>query len=241
MPDPTRTNVATGTGSLATTTASFGFTATANRLLVLVIGADDYKTGNPSGWTLSPGCSQEVYLGHYVFWKIASGGETSVQYTIGSASKSAWLVCEFDNIDTSSPLDVSNGQNRIASASSYTTPSVTPSTGRRFALASMGFSRGSFDFTGVGTWLNSFTEQAESYVNGGGTRDAIGLASLALDGNGSTSVSSGATCTATGGNADSQTGIILVFRVATGGGGGSIKSWPPQMQGGMRSLTGGMQ
>jgi hypothetical protein len=191
--------------------------------LVLVVVSDDYKTGDPSGYTLSTGASQQVYLGHYVWWKIAAGGETSVQYTIGSASTSAWLVLEFDNIETSSSLDVSNGQSVISAGATYTTPAVTPSTGRRFAIASIGGSLNA-DFSGVDTWLNSYTEQAESFHSGSGTRDVVGVATLALDGNGSSTTSSGATYSG-GVTAQSRTGILLVFKVATGGG-GSVSAAP---------------
>lgn len=239
MADPSLTHSATGTSAVATTTATFGFTATANRLLVFGVGSDDYKTGNPTGYTLSTGCAQEVYLGHYVWWKIASGSETSVQYTIGSASKSAWFVLEFDNIDTSSSLDTSSGQSTTTSGGSYTTPSVTPSTGRRFAIASIGGSNAS-DLTGMSSWINSYTEVADIGHTGSGTRDLIGAATLALDGNGSSTTQGGADFDGIN-DPQSRTGIILVFKVATGGGGGSIKRWFPQMQGGMRSLTGGMQ
>lgn len=215
MADPSLTNSATGTSAVATTTATFGFTATANRLLVLIVGSDDYKTGNPSGYTLSTGCSQQTYLGHYVWWKIAAGSETSVQYTIGSASPSAWIVLEFDNIETSSSLDVSNGQNTTGGASNYTTPAVTPSTGRRFAIASMGASN-TTNWTGIATWLNSYTEVAESFNNSGGTKDIVAAATLALDGDGATTTSSGATYSP---SLQAKTGIILVFKVAAAGGG----------------------
>lgn len=214
MADPTipPANSATGTSSVATTTATFGFTATAGRLLVLVVGSDDYKTGNPSGWTLSTGCSQETYLGHYLFWKIAAGTETNVQYTIGSASKSAWIVLEFDNID-STPLDTSNGQNVIGGTNSYTTPAITPSTGRRMVLASVGGATGTGDWTGVATWLNSYTEIGESFHSGSGTRDIVGVAVLLFDGDSSTTTSSGATFSPYA--PDAKTSIIIAFKVGT--------------------------
>lgn len=215
MADPTRTNVATGNSAVATTTATFGFTATANRLLVVAVASDDYKTGDPSGYTLSTGCAQQTYLGHYIWWKIAAGGETSVQYTIATASKSAWAVLEFDSIATTSSLDVSNGQFTTVAASSYTTPAVTPTSGRRFAIASIGGSIGGLDYTGMDTWINSYTEQAESFHSGAGARNIVGVATLALDGNGSSTTSSGATTT--GISSDAMTGIIAVFKVASAG------------------------
>jgi hypothetical protein len=217
MADPSLTNSATGNSATATTVATFGFTATAGRLIVVCVGSDDYKTGDPSGYTLSTGCSQQTFLGHYVWWKIAAGGETSVSYTIGSASKSAWLVAEFDNIDAT-PYDTSNGQFATSSVNSYSTPTVTPSTGRRLSLASIGGSSGTADFTAMTGWTNSYTNIASSFHSGSATRDIVSLAYLVLTGDGSTGTSSAATYNIF---ADSETGIIAVFKSATGGGGGN--------------------
>lgn len=213
MPDPSRTNQATGTSTSATVTATFGFTATSGRLLLLVVGADDYRSGSPSGWTLSTGCSQEDYLGHYFWWKISNGTETSVQYTINSASKSAWLVREYDNIDPT-PLDTSAGKTDYASYptkyTTHTTSSITPSTGRRLVIASIG---GAVDanVTSLSSWLNSYGDSQDSYNSGSGTRDVIGVATLLLDGNGSTSTSTGATYNV---GVYSRTSMILSFKAA---------------------------
>lgn len=213
MADPSLTNSATGTSAVATTTATFGFTATANRLLVLVVGSDDYKTGDPTGYTLSTGCSQQTYLGHYLWWKIAAGSETSVQYTIGSASKSAWAVLEFDNIATASSLDTSNGQLTATSGGSYTTPAVTPSTGARFAIATIGGSNSS-DLTGLSAWINSYTEVADIGHTGSGTRDLIGVATKVITGDGSTTTQGGADFDGIN-DPQARTGIIAVFKVAS--------------------------
>lgn len=218
--DPTVTNSANGTNNTATTNASFGFTATAGRLLVVTVGSDDYKTGDPSGYTLSTGMSQQTFLGSYVWWKIAAGGETSVSYTIGSASPSAWTVTEFDNVDAT-PYDISNGQLVASGATTYTTPSITPSTGRRLILAVIGGSRNPPAITDLNTWLNGYTEVNQSFNNSGATGDITGIAMLVMDGNGSTTTSSGATYSTT---PDARTAHIISFNVASGGGGGGTAS-----------------
>lgn len=218
--DPTLTNSAAGTASTSSVNASFGFTATAGRLLVLTVGADDYKTGNPTGYTLSTGMSQETNLGAYTWWKVSAGGETSVTYTIGSASGSAWTVTEYDNVDPT-PYDISAGQFDGSSGASYTTPSIAPSTGRRLLLAIMGASHSTVDFTSIDTWTNSFVETRDSWQSTGGGRTAIGIAMRVVDGDGSTTFSSGASYTVGGFNAQTRTGEIIAFKVASGGGGGS--------------------
>lgn len=227
MADPTLTNSATGTSAVATTTATFGFTATANRLLVLVIAADDYKSGNPTGYTAPANTAvggtgnvggTSAFLGHYLWYKVAAGGETSVQYTIGSASPSCWAVLEFDNIDSASPYDNNpTATYQQASNASYTSPAATPSTGRRFVVATIAGSDGNRTLTGVGSWTNSYVEQADTRtVLGAGTQDEFGVATLAMDGDGSTTTST--TATYEPGASQSSASIVVVFNVATGGG-----------------------
>ena len=228
MADPTRTNLATGTSAVATTTATFGFTATANRLLVLVVAADDYKTGNPSGYTAPANTSiggtgniggTSAFLGHYLWYKVAAGGETSVQYTIGSASNSCWAVLEFDSIDSASAFDVApTATYTQAGATTYTSPTATPSTGRRFVVATIAgtSSVGNGLLTGVGTWTNSYTEQADIRTTpASGTGDEFGVATLAMDGTGAATTSTGATYE--GSTAQSEASIVAVFKVASSG------------------------
>lgn len=220
MADPTLTNSASGTSTSASTNASFGFTGTSGRLLVLTVGSDDYKTGDPSGWTLSNEMSQQTFLGSYVWWKVSDGTETSVTYVIGSASGSAWTITEYDNINAS-PYDDSQGQFAQSAGGTYTTPTIVPTSGRRLLLAVIGGSS-TTNWTGLSTWLNSFTETKESFQNTGSTKDITGIAMLVVDGDGSTSFSSGATY---GGSPQSRTGHILSFKVA----GGSLVPPPSRM------------
>lgn len=206
---------------LATVTANFS-AATAGNLLVLTVAADDYRTtsgsGRPesTGWSLPTGGAQETFLGHYLWYKSAAGGETSVQYTIGSASPSCWCFAEWSGMD-STPYDTSTGALAQSSGDTYTTPNLTPSSGERLLIATLGASSGgawtTLDMT---TWLNSFTEVADIGTTlGSGTRDIQGMASLAVTANGSTAYSSGATYPNV---AQSRTAIIASFKVAAAGG-----------------------
>lgn len=209
----------------ATTAATWDTAATAGNLLLLSVAADDYAATPPSGWTESTGCKQETFLGHYLWWKVAAGGETSVNYTIGSASPSCWITAEYSGL-TSTPYDISSGQFAQSSGSTYTTPNLTPTSGDRLIIASMGASSGgAWSSLDVTTWLNSFTEVADIGTTlGSGTRDIQGVASLAVTANGSTAYSSGATYPSV---AQSRTGIIIAFKVAAAGG-GTVR--PPQIR-----------
>lgn len=214
MPDPTLRNNNTGTSSTATTTATFGFTATAGRLLVFMIGSDAYKSSDPTNYILSTNMDQRTNLGHTIWWKIATGAETNVQYTIGAATSSAWIVLEFDNIDPV-PYDISDGHFEASSTSTvYTSPIVATTAGRRLAIASIGGARGDVgDWGSMATWINSYTAAAQVFNNAAVTNDIIGAAYLVFDGGGTTQ--GGATLSQT---PDAETGLIIVFKAAASGG-----------------------
>lgn len=202
---------------LATVTASWDTPATAGNLLMVIVGSDDYRPpgGIPAGFTESTGCKQETNLGHYVWWKVAAGGETSTTYTIGSASTSVWATIEVSGLDTA-PYDISAGQFTASGASSYTTPTITPSAGDRFLVASMGGSTSAANFTGLSAWLNGFIEIVDTTnTKASGTRDIIGAATLSVTADGATGYSSGASYSP---NATARVGIIIAFKVAAGGG-----------------------
>lgn len=211
---------AEGTSTLATVTASFATTPTNGNIIVLCFAADDYNGTPNAGWTQSTGMAIEggSYHGGYVWWKVASGGSNSFQYTIGSASPSAWVLLEISGLD-GSPYDVSNGQYVNASGYQYTTPSITPSAGDRFVVAAFGGSNAaSGDISGdFVNWTNSFTH-ALSAGNPGtsGTRDCIGVGYRSVTANGSTSYSTGVDFPNT---VQSRSGMIIAFKVASGGGG----------------------
>lgn len=196
---------------LATVTATWASPATAGNLLVLIVGSDDYAASPPSGWTQSTGCKQETFLGHYVWWKVAAGGETSVNYTIGSAATSAWITAEYLGVH-SSPYDTSNGQLAASSANTYTTAAVTPGSGDRLLIASMGGSLGAAGLTTTSAWLNSFTAVRDSAtVLGSGTRDLVGYAERIVTADGATGYSSGCTYNI---SAESRTGILIAMKAA---------------------------
>lgn len=198
----------------ATVAATLTSPATAGNLILVVVGADAYASTPPTGFTESTGCKLQTNLGHYVWWKVAVGGETSVSYTIGSVATSVWEIFEISGL-TASPYDISNGTFLASGASTFTTPSITPTAGERLIVASMGGSTSAANFTGLSAWLNSFTEQNDTMnTKASGTRDIIGMATLSATADGLTGYSSGATYSP---NATARTGIIIAFKVLAAG------------------------
>lgn len=199
----------------ATVDATLGSGCAAGNTIVVIVGADDYRTagGIPTGFTESTGCKQETFLGHYLWWKVATGGETTFGYTIGSASPSCWEVFEISGLHASAPYDVSNGQFAQSSGTSYTTPTITPTAGDRYLVGSIGGSL-SNTLSGVDTWLNSFTEREDTFTTlASGTRDVIGMADRSVTADGLTGYSTGASYTGAT-TCQSRTGIIVAFKVA---------------------------
>lgn len=184
--------------------------ATAGNTLIVIYGGDDYVTlaNRPSGFTEPTGARQETFLGHYVWYKVAAGGETTLTATPGSAVPWCMIALELSGVGA---LDVSNGQLTATGANTYNTPTVTPTAGARFAVASIGGSLNANFNTGMGSWTNSYIEQADIATTlGAGTRDNIAAATLSFTADGVTGTSTTATWDAAI-SPQSRTGIILVF------------------------------
>lgn len=204
-----------GVSSLATTTCAFPTATAAGNLIVLRFAADDYNGTPNAGWQQSSEMEQQTFHGSYLWWRISTG-ETSFQYTIGSASVSAWVIEEWSGIDAT-PYDVSGGQFIQTSTNNYTTKAIVPSTGPRVLMASMGGSLGSANLSAQswGTWLNSFTGGDSIGTSAGATNDIVGAAYRRVTGDGVTSFSTGATCTNI---LQSRSGLIIAFKEATASG-----------------------
>jgi hypothetical protein len=145
-----------------------------------------------------------------MWWKISTGAETSVQYSIGSATVSAHAVTAATNIDPT-PVDTSSSQQNATTAGSYATPSVTPSSGRMLAVGSVAGARGSWAGQSMGSWTNSYTEIHDVVTGGVAYNDILGVAYLVL--NGGVSTSTTGTFSAT---ADRATSIIGIFKGDSG-------------------------
>jgi len=197
-----------GVSSSTTVDATLGGTATAGNLIIIAIDAADQTGGTPTGYTLSDQCALGGYAAHYLYWKIATGGETGVQYTINSATNSAWVMIEIDGL-TSSPYDDSLSQGQEGEVASYATPDITPTSGERYLVAAIG-GNGYIeqDITG---WSDSFS-QIDIAANTDGDYNMIAVAGLQVTANGATSYSTTASYYTGAGNYSTYA-IIIAFKV----------------------------
>ncbi len=209
MSDPVASLVASGESSTATTTVTFS-AQTAGTVLVLATAADDYATGTPSGWTACI-AEQQTFHGLNVWRKVSTGSETSVAYTIGSATKSAYCLIVVTDCDTSDLVDVAVGAYDQSSGNTYTGPAASTTSGRRISLAVIGGSLSSATIPSISAWTDGYTS-----VGAGSTSATPGLiaavAALVLDGGSSTST------TANYGAASPQarSGATVVLRASSG-------------------------
>lgn len=214
MADPTPVEIAGGISTTAVTTASFT-ARPAGQVLVLVMAGDAYRTtagtGRPesTGWTYVDG--YEGNLGFYVWYKVSTG-ETSVQYTISPASKSAYSVVALDQM-AASPLGVETQSHTVVSASNTNTPipTITPAAGDRWLVLAAGGATGN-NTTGPYTWT-TYAKVADRY-NTAGYRPGLSTAALAINGGTAT----GAAAMTWAANGDQGIAVVAAFKISAGGG-----------------------
>lgn len=158
-----------GTGrdvSSSTWTLTFGFTATAGNLLVIVATSSPNPMTTPSGYTLA--VSKATVPNTYIWYKIAAGGETSAGMAVtGGSSYSIAHVIEFSGVASSSPLDktASGGGSSDSTAQSGTTSALAQAD----EVVVVGY--------GLDDQVFSFT-QASGFTSNALTRDTFDVKTL---------------------------------------------------------------
>lgn len=153
-----------GTGrdaSNSSWTLTFGFTAVAGNLLVIVATSVPNVMTTPSGYTLA--VSKEGTVNTYIWYKIAAGGETSASMSVtGGSSYSIAHVIQFSGTAASSPLDktASGGGTSDTTAQSGTT--ATLSQADEVVVVGYGLNDQAFSFT-----------QASGFTSNALTRDSF--------------------------------------------------------------------
>lgn len=142
-------NSGTFTGSSFTATLP-GATATSNTVYVIVAGNTIINT--PASWTLRT--SQVNQMGHYLYSRTGVA-LSSIAFT-NSAGQGTWWAFEVNGA-----YDTSTSANNAADATTYATPSLTPTAGTRSILASIGSLHVSSSVRTVSGWTNSFIEQID--------------------------------------------------------------------------------
>jgi hypothetical protein len=201
-----------GASSTATTTPTFS-AQTAGVWLVLLVSSDDYRTTSganrpeSSGWTLQSSGQDEI--GAYVWTKVSTGAETSVAYTIGSASPSSWQVVAV--VGATGTLVNTPAATHTHGGSTSTSGTATSSSGNGYALACFMAYHSSTSITG-GTFTNSYASVGFQLGPTTGNREATQSAGLVT----TTAASTSTVISWTGAAPFCSYGSLLIFQEASG-------------------------
>ena len=206
-------------------TLTFGWTATAGRVLVAVF-AGDKSTGTfttPTGWTLGPSIiNTDVTL--ILFYKVSDGTETQIAFSWTTLIRMAGAYCmERDDVTLTGILSNSanSGATTVTSqdTGSVTAPAVPTIAIAAWAMDSINSYPGGAPLTSQPTWSNSFARVAgqndtsATIPGGNGGFPAWSVATLGVSANGGSITT---TADWTGGTADQAAAAILLL-AATGG------------------------
>lgn len=143
---------ATGTWSGTSFTPALPAASLTGRSVVVFVAGNTTVT-TPSGWALRT--SQVNFMGHYLFDK-PGDGTTGAAFT-SAAGQGTWWILEL-----AATFDIAASANDSTFATTYTTPNLTPSSGSRTLLASLGSLHATTGRTFSG-WTNSFVEQVDLF------------------------------------------------------------------------------
>jgi hypothetical protein len=203
------------TAGTTSITAAFGSATTTGNLVVLSVACWSGLTAAvPAGWTVSTGMSWSDYHGAFLWWRF-SAGETSYAFTLDDPNLVAWTLHEFSGVHAT-PYDISTGTiTHSGSGSNYTTPSITPTSGNRLLIATIGGQHPTENFTaGMSGWTNSFTAGATKGLTGAGGSDGVitGTGYRIVAANGSTGYATNASYFPA--FPQSQSGLIISLKEA---------------------------
>lgn len=209
-------NWSLGFGTTSTITCTLTFTPTAGKILLVCVGWDKSATSftTPTGFT-ALGQAVGASVSGAMFYKVATGSETSVAVTAGSAPASGGNVWVAE-IDATSVVDYTSPTYSNTAVSSISTGTAT---GTGFAVAMMTVDSLSAIDNGppYGTWSNSFTGHPDGAFgsvfrdSGGGTGQApVAIAYKDVTGSAETTFTQQA-----GESADQMWAAIAIFAAAT--------------------------
>jgi len=217
------TVVQTGSAAYVNTanpTITFGSALTASNVICIVLGSLRAVTANiPSGYTAGPTIATTTAIDGYVAWKVATGGETSAQFTsIGGSEDCGIAYIELTGNDISSPLDgTSEDETNVTTATkSIATDSgsgITPTVADGHAVAMFVCDNAANFQNGSNTVTSSpaYTLQ-EDFHQASSVYHIAALASLQY----SDTAAKKCTLTTTD-TGDENWGTMLLFKAAAGG------------------------
>jgi hypothetical protein len=196
-----------GQAAPGTTVSATLSAATANNTIVAVCGATTSVTLSiTAGGTFSTAINQAGTPSQGIFYKVSTGGETTITCTSSASTRLGIHVYEYSGMETTSVLDGTPGSNS-GNSTSPSTGSTTTSVASTVLVGGLTVA-GNDAFT---TWTNTFTERND-FTNTGaaGSRGTYGGADRIVTATGT--YSTGATI----GTAANWRGQVAAFKGTTG-------------------------
>lgn len=164
-------NWSLGSGTGTTITCTLGFTPTAGKILLCCVGWDKSASSftTPTGFT-ALGQAIGASVSGAMFYKVATGAETSVAVTAGAAPTAGgnvW-VCQVDANTLVASTSPTYSDSNVASVSTGT------ASGTGIAVAMMTVDSYSQINAAAGTWSNSFTAHPDGSPHSGIFWDSVG-------------------------------------------------------------------
>jgi len=197
--------VGDGTNGFSSVTATFTTAPTAGNLLIAVFGESGNNIINtPSGWQVAV-VYQNTSPGGAIFYKIASGSESTVTVTTTLGSSMSYgmglQLYEYSGMAATSPLDA------VATPSSGSGTSLTSGSVTTTQACDLLISGAAINTAATFTWGSSFTEEFD-FQNPGTNRRSFSGADRAV----TTATSYSASATASASAAWSM--VLAAFKVA---------------------------
>ncbi|QQR77515.1 MAG: hypothetical protein IPJ67_05325 [Candidatus Moraniibacteriota bacterium] len=156
-----------GANSVSSITVTLDSAATAGNLLVCTHFTGDGNSTAPSGFSEAVAVTDATNVDQgAIYYKIATGGETSITPGSGASDENAAVVIEIEGPFDASPLDQTATQ---AAASGTSAPSGTTGTTSQASEVAVAGITYRVNGPNVSAWSNSFTEQGDvgsTYLKG---------------------------------------------------------------------------
>ncbi len=213
-------SASTNTSGVTSITVNFS-AATEGNLLIVAVGSSASQTWGtaPADWTLLTQVPDgSGNMSGIWYYKIATGGETSVTVTLSNISSTLrGALCEFEGPFADSPLDqTAENEDNISTPVTSQASGTTGTTTQADELLVAFFAADAANNVDAGrAYTNGFTEEEANFTNSG--RAAAILAKLVVAATGTYSTTFSTTDTG-----DEMYGAIATFKKAAEAGGGSL-------------------
>jgi hypothetical protein len=138
--------VSTIINTVSSITAALPQTPTAGNLLIAIVTTNSPSTTptctTPAGWTPGPvqkSTAGTSRLGHFTFWKLATGGEANPAFTFNVTQQGGVVIQEWAGLDPTAPHLADSAGAQVAGSGTFTlTDALTTTTANEWVFSTVG-------------------------------------------------------------------------------------------------------